>query len=265
MKIRRLLVLLLAALFIIAPLGGCGSQKEKKEQFIVGFDAEFPPYGYQDENGEYVGFDLSLAQEVSDRLGMELVKKPVDWDAKDQELATGAISCIWNGFSMNGREDNYTWSKPYVDNSQVVVVKEDSGIQTLDDLAGKNMMVQVDSSALAALTGEGATEANKALTASLKDLSQIADYSTAFMMLESGAVDAVALDVGVADYQLSNRKGFVKLDAVLASENYAIGFRKGNTELRDKVQKALDDMAADGTFLKIAQEWGVDSAICFGK
>ena len=97
----------------------------------------FPPYGYRDESGEYVGFDLDLAEEVCDRQGWELVKQPIDWDSKDMELSTGAIDCIWNGFTMNSREDDYTWSDPYIDNSQVFVVAADSGIENKSDLAGK--------------------------------------------------------------------------------------------------------------------------------
>ena len=128
------------------------------KEFIVGFDAEFPPYGYKDDNGEYVGFDLDLAQEVCDRNGWTLKKQPIEWNSKDMELKNGTIDCLWNGFTMNGRESKYTWSVPYVDNSQVVIVKDNSGINELDDLAGKIVAVQADSSALAALTGEDATE-----------------------------------------------------------------------------------------------------------
>ena len=104
--------------------------------FTVGFDASFPPYGYQ-ENGEYVGFDLDLAQEVCDRNGWELVKTPIDWDAKNIELNGGSIDCIWNGFTMNGKEDAYTWTEPYIDNSQVFVVASASGVQNKEELAGK--------------------------------------------------------------------------------------------------------------------------------
>ena len=127
----------------------------EKNTFTVGFDAEFPPYGYKDENGEYVGFDLELAQEVCNRNSWQLIKQPIDWDSKDMELDSGAIDCIWNGFTINGRENDYTWSVPYVDNSQVVVVKSDSDIKALSDLSGKIVVVQADSSALAAFTGDG--------------------------------------------------------------------------------------------------------------
>ena len=196
-------------LLIISALTGgmaaCG-KKEKAQMsdgtFTVGFDAEFPPYGYKDESGEYVGFDLDLAQEVCNRNGWTLVKQPIDWDSKDMELNSGTISCIWNGFTMDGREDEYTWSSAYVDNSQVVVVRADSGITKLSDLAGKVVVVQADSSALAAFTGEDAEEANRALAASFQSLQQVSDYNSAFMNLESGSVDAVCMDIGVAKYEI---------------------------------------------------------------
>ena len=151
------------AIILAFGLTACGAQSTsapeatdtaERTTFTVGFDAEFPPYGYMDDNGEYVGFDLDLAQEVCDRNGWELVKQPIDWDAKDMELSSGSIDCIWNGFTINGREDDYTWSVPYVDNSQVFVVAADSGIVSKADLAGKIVGVQKDSSALAALQDE---------------------------------------------------------------------------------------------------------------
>lgn len=239
-----------------------GRAAEPKE-FIVGFDAEFPPYGYKDEEGEYVGFDLDLAEEVCKRNNWNLVKRPIAWDSKDSELASGAISCIWNGFTMNGREDQYTWSTPYVDNSQVVIVKKDSDIKGLTDLAGKHLIVQSDSSALAALTGEDATEENKKIAASLKELQQVADYNSAFMNLESGMVDAIAMDIGVASYQMSAKGDqFVMLDERLSSEEYGIGFKKGNTSLRDQVQETLLVMLADGTFDRIVKKWGLEDSAC---
>lgn len=247
-------------------LTGCGSSAKT---FTVGFDAEFPPYGYRADNGEYVGFDLDLAQEVCTRKGWELVKQPIDWDAKDMELSSGAIDCIWNGFSINGRENDYTWSVPYVDNSQVIVVAANSGIQTKADLAGKIVAVQKDSSALAALNDEENKE-NIALRDSFEKLIEYADYNTAFMDLEQGAVNAVAIDIGVAQYQISQRAegAYVMLSEQLASEQYGIGFLKGNEALRDEVQAVLDEMVKDGTFMKIAEKYsdfGLTDSVCLGK
>lgn len=273
---KKAIALAAAAVMLLTLFTGCGKQPAEdnntdKTTFTVGFDAEFPPYGYQDETGEYVGFDLDLAAEVCARNGWELVKKPINWDSKDMELETGVISCIWNGFTMQGREDKYTWSKPYVDNSQVIVVKKDSGITDYAGLAGKNVAVQADSSALAALTQneDGSNADNIALAESFRSLTEVPDYNTAFLNLEAGAVDAIAMDIGVAQYQIAQRgDGFVILDGTLAAEQYGIGFKLGNTELRDAVQKTLDEMAADGTFAKIAEKyekWGLAQAVCLGK
>ena len=240
--------------------------KTERTTFTVGFDAEFPPYGYQDDNGDYVGFDLDLAAEVCKRNGWELVKKPIDWDSKDLELGSGTIDCIWNGFTINGREDAYTWTEAYVDNSQVFVVAADSGIKTKADLEGKTVAVQADSSALAALTNEEDNEENLALAATFAELIEVPDYNTAFMNLEAGAVDAVAMDIGVENYQLSSRgDDYVILDDVLSAEEYGVGFKLGNTELRDLVQNTLNEMAEDGTFMKIAKEWELQDSVKLGK
>ena len=237
-----------------------GAAESKK--LVVGFDKSYPPYGFVGDDGEYTGFDLDLAKAVADKQGWEVKYEAIDWDAKDMELNSGTISCIWNGFTMNGREDDYTWSEPYVDNSQVFVVKEDSGIASFDDLAGKTVAVQTDSSAQAALD----EDENADLKNSFKELLVVGDYNTAFMNLEAGAVDAIAMDIGVANYQLESRSGgFTILDEPLAAEQYAIGFKKGNTELRDKVQKTLDEMAADGTFEKIAEKWDLQDSVTLGK
>ncbi|MEE0153583.1 MAG: amino acid ABC transporter substrate-binding protein [Acetatifactor sp.] len=265
---KRVLVAVLAISMAAGVLTGCGSKGSDKT-FTVGFDAEFPPYGYRDDNGEYVGFDLDLAAEVCKRQGWELVKQPIDWDAKDMELSSGAIDCIWNGFTMNGREDAYTWTEPYVDNSQVFVVAAASGVQNKEELAGKVVAVQKDSSALAALNDEENAD-NIALRDSFAQLIEYADYNTAFMDLEQGAVDAVAIDIGVAQYQIAQREAgkFVMLqgeDNKLAVEQYAVGFLKGNDELRDTVQKTLDEMAADGTVTQIAEKWGLTDSVCLGK
>ena len=267
-KWKRLVTAILMMALLLGPIVSMqtparAADGEDDNTFIVGFDAEFPPYGYKDDNGEYVGFDLDLAQEVCDRNGWTLKKQPIEWNSKDMELNSGSISCIWNGFTMNGREDDYTWTKPYVDNSQVVVVRKDSGITQMSDLSGKVVAVQADSSALAALTGEDASEGNKALCETFKDLQQVGDYNSAFMNLESGAVNAICMDIGVANYEIESRGDkFMMLEDRLSSEEYGIGFKKGNTELRDKVQATLLDMLADGTFDEIAEKWGLEESIC---
>lgn len=280
---KKCMVFLAAAAMTLGVLSGCGSasdetketaqtgaameetageaQTDDKVIFTVGFDAEFPPYGYMDENGEYTGFDLELAAEVCSRRGWELVKQPIDWDSKDMELSSGSIDCIWNGFTMDGREDAYTWSVPYVDNSQVFVVKADAGITSFDDLAGKLVGVQKDSSALAALEGDAAD-----LAAAFAELNQYADYNTGFMDLEAGAIDALAIDIGVADYQIKSRgEGYLIMEERLATEQYGVGFLLGNDELKNQVEATLLEMAEDGKFMEIAEKYGLEGSVCLGK
>ncbi len=268
MKMKKVLALILMAVMVAGMLGISDTAYAENDDstLIVGFDAEFPPYGYKDDNGEYVGFDLDLAAEVCERRGWTLVKQPIDWNSKDMELSSGSIDCIWNGFTINGRENEYTWSVPYVDNSQVVIVKKDSGITTLADLVDKIVVVQTDSSALAAFTGEGATEENIALCKSFKDLQQVADYNSAFMNLESGMVDAICMDIGVAQFQVESRGDeFMLLEEHVSSEAYGVGFKLGNEELRNQVQETLREMEEDGTFAEIAAKWGLSDCICLEK
>ena len=207
---------------------------------IVGFDQDFPPMGFVGDDGEYTGFDLELAQEVAKRLGLEYKAQPIAWDSKDMELESGNIDCIWNGFTMTGREDDYTWTEPYMANQQVFVVANDSDINSQADLAGKIVEVQADSSAEAALK-----EAPE-LTATFKELLTTADYNTAFMDLEQGAVDAIAMDVIVAGYQIQQRNADFKiLDDSLSEEEYGVGFKKGNTELKEAIDSVLTKMTKD--------------------
>ena len=227
---------------------------------IVGFDQDFPPMGFLGDNGEYTGFDLELAQEAAKRLGLEYKAQPIAWDAKDMELESGNIDCIWNGFTMTGREDDYTWTEAYMANTQVFVVRNDSGIEGKDGLAGKVVECQADSSAEAAL------KEDPDLTSTFGQLLTTADYNTAFMDLEQGSVDAIAMDVIVAGYQIKQRNAdFTILDDSLSAEEYGVGFKKGNTELRDKVQATLEDMAKDGTMKEISEKWFGEDVTTIGK
>lgn len=284
---KRLLSAVMASAMVLS-LAACGGAKtettaaettaEKKEEtttagttaaetaeaaggtLIVGFDQDFPPMGFVGDNGEYTGFDLDLAKEVASRLGLEYKAQPVAWDSKDMELESGNIDCIWNGFTITGREDDYTWTTPYMANKQVFVVVNDSDIKSQADLAGKVVEVQADSSAEAAL------KENQDLANTFGQLLTTPDYNTAFMDLEQGAVDAVAMDVIVAGYQIKQRNADFKiLDDSLSEEEYGVGFKKGNAELRDKVQGALEEMAADGTLAKISDEWFGEDITTIGK
>ena len=230
---------------------GEGEEAKTGKTFTVGFDQEFPPMGFVDKDGSYTGYDLALAKEVAKRLNFTFVPKPINWDAKDLELNSGNIDCIWNGFSTKNREDKYTWTKPYMKNDQVFVVRSDSGINSFEDLAGKTVEVQIDSSAEAVL------KENTELSGTFGKLQTVADFNTGFMDLEMGGVDALAMNSVVANYQITKRggEGFKVLDKPLSSEEYAVGFKLGNTTLRDEVQKALEEMKADGTLKSISEKW----------
>lgn len=239
------------------------TDESSRTTFTVGFDAEYPPYGYMDDDGEYTGFDLELAQAVCDLKGWKLKKQPIVWDNKDNELNSGSIDCIWNGFTMNGREDSYTWSDAYVDNSQVIVTKKSADITKLTDLKGKVVGVQAASAALDVLESSE-DGGQKALADTFKTLQEFADYNTAFVELEAGSVDAIAMDIGVAQYQIKSRGNdkYIILDEHLNAEKYAIGFKKGNDSLCKEVNEALHTLKKNGTFDKLAEKYELSDMVC---
>ena len=262
---KRFVSAALAAVMALS-MTACGSSNSAAETTAADTEAaesqaeETTAEEAKTTDGEYTGFDLELAQEVAKRLGLEYKAQPIAWDSKDMELESGNIDCIWNGFTMTGREDDYTWTEPYMANQQVFVVANDSDISSQADLAGKIVEVQADSSAEAALK-----EAPE-LTATFKELLTTADYNTAFMDLEQGAVDAIAMDVIVAGYQIQQRNADFKiLDDSLSEEEYGVGFKKGNTELRDKVQSTLEEMAEDGTLQEVSEKWFSKDVTTIGK
>ena len=227
------------------------------EKLTVGFDNSYPPYGFIGENGEYVGFDLDLAAEVASRNGWEIELRPIDWDSKDAELNQGSINCIWNGFTQEGRENDYTFSQPYMLNEQVIVAKAGSNIATKEDLANKVVITQMGSAADELLQGDEAEFADLAKT--FARLDTIADYNNAFMQLDSGTVEAVICDLSIAEYQMAAKPdAYVMVEEPLSSEHYAVGFKKGDTELADVVSQTLIDMYNDGTVATIAEKYADD-------
>ena len=224
------------------------------KKLIVGFDSAYPPYGYVGDDGSYTGFDLELAQEVAKRNSWEVQLEPIDWDAKDTLMGSGAINCIWNGFTIEGRENDYTFSEPYMLNAQVVVVKKGSGITDLAGLAGKAIITQTDSAAYDVLAGDDAAQA--AVAATFASLETIGDYNTAFMQLESGAVDAVACDLSIAAYQLAAKPdAYEQLSEQLSSEHYAVGFKKGDDATASTVTDTLRAMDKDGFVKDLCEKY----------
>ena len=251
-------------IFAFAALGlalfGCSQRSTLTDgRFVVGFDADFPPYGYK-EGAEYKGFDLDLARAVCEKKGWTFVANPINWDAKDMELNSGAIDCIWNGFTMQGREDKYTWSCAYVDNSQVVLVKKGSGIRTLKDLAGKTVGVQTDTPVQKALSGQDKENLDVVnLGKTFKKLIVEPNYNQAVNELAMGGVDAVAMDIGVARKKMADKPGeFELLKEIVMTETYGIGFKLGNVELKDQVEEALRELADDGTMKVLAGKYKIE-------
>ncbi len=226
-----------------------------KGYLILGLDDSFPPMGFNDENGNIVGFDIDLATEVCKRLGVELKAQPIDWAAKEALLDAGNIDCIWNGMSITpARQEAMCMTEAYLNNCIVILTKKDSGIEKVEDLAGKYVAVQGGSFAEEVLTI--ADYGYQDVYASIAEVITEADYLYAIMNLKNGMVDAVLIDEVVAQYELSklNDETLICVGN-LCDDLYGIGFRKADVALMNAVYSALIDMAKDGTAAQIAANW----------
>lgn len=258
---KRIVSLLVITMLFAVAVSGCGKKNtgadtslediKTKGKLILGLDDAFPPMGFKDENQEIVGFDIDVAKEVSSRMGVELVIQPISWEAKELELSTKNIDCIWNGMTYNkDRAEAMTLSIPYMKNTQVAVVLADTAVTTLKDLAGKTVAIQNGS------TASDAIDANKEFKDSLKELVKVDDNVQALLDLKVSGSDAVVMDEVVARYYTEKEPGTYKvLDETLADEDYVVGFRKGEESLRNEVEKYLKEMKEDGTLAKISQTW----------
>jgi len=234
---------------------------KQKGRFVLGLDEGFPPMGFADENGELVGFDIDVAKEVCSRLGIELVLQPINWDAKEQELNTGNIDCIWNGFTITEeRKKNILFTEPYMNNRQVIVVKEDATYNTLEDLKGKKLGLQSQSSA------QDALDAHEDFKSSLGEVVLFDTNTVAIMDLEKGGIDALLVDEIVIRYYMQTKNAKFKiLDKELSHEEYGIGFRKNDKQLMQKIQDTLKEMAKDGALAEISKKWFDEDITTIGK
>ncbi|WP_340024836.1 amino acid ABC transporter substrate-binding protein [Paenibacillus sp. FSL K6-1096] len=249
MKKQGLGILLLMVL-AVAMLSGCSSSGNKDGKLVIGIDDKFAPMGFRDDKNEIVGFDIDYARAAAEKMGKEVTFQPIDWSAKESELNSGRIDMIWNGYTITDeRKEKVLFTKPYLENSQVVVVLADSPLTKLQDLAGKEVGLQSLSSAADAL------EANP-VKASLKGVSEYTDNVLALTDLKSGRVDGVVIDEVVARYYIAKEPDTYKLmDESLAPEQYGIGIKKGNETLLNELQKALDELNSDGTAAEISTKW----------
>ncbi len=262
LSLACVLLLLSACVAFAADAADTSLQKVMdKKEFVLGLDENFPPMGYRNEDGQIVGFDIDVAAELCNRLGITLRTQPIDWSTKEAELDAGNIDCIWNGLTITPeREKKVLFSLPYLANEQVVAVRADSGINTLADLAGKVVGVQAGSS------GADALEGNTDLRASLADVAEFDDFMMAMMDLDKGGVDAVVVDVIVANEYMSKQEGaFRKLEESVATEFFGIGLRMNDKALADAINQTLMAMAADGTLAKISTTWFAEDVTIIGK
>lgn len=275
MKKKSLFAAILLMAFALTACGGGGSNATTSEPtsepaaateagaevdtLIVGFDQSFPPMGFKDEKGDFTGFDIELAKLTAEKLGMEIDLQPIDWDSKDAELDSGNINCIWNGFTMTGREGKYEFSKPYMKNRQVLVVKEDSEVKSLADMADKRLELQQGS------TAENALEEQTEFKDTLGEVTMVPENMTALADLEQGACDAVLMDEIVARYNIAQGREFRVIDEALSEEEYAIGFKLGNTELAEKINGALEELAAEGKLAELSMKYFEEDITSLGK
>ena len=245
------IILVVIAIVVGIILVNKDDTKENDEKIlVVGLDDSFPPMGFRNENNEIVGFDIDVAREVAKRLGVELILQPISWSAKEQELNSYNIDCIWNGMSVNEeREKAMCLSLPYLENTMSFVVKKDSNINKLDDLKDKKIGVQSGSTAEEILTSSD-------IYNNIKELISYTENITAFMDMEINQIDCIFLDSIVANYYITtSNKQYIVLEEGLKNEEYAIGFRKQDEKLCNKVNEILLEMKKDGKLGKIATNW----------
>ena len=256
---KKLLVLALAALMLVGVLAGCGSKDgaeapsaDERTTFVMGVDAEYPPFSYLGDDGEYTGFDVEVCQAVCDLLGWKLEIFGVNWDEKLVQLDSMECDCVWSGMTIldSMTEAGYVISEPYYDNTQVLVVKEDSGVASSKDLAGKAVAVQLGTSGEALLKGDLAD-----LAATFNQLVTCDSFLKCFTELDGNGVDAVFVDKPVAEAYASENEGFVIIDENLGAEQYGIAFRAADQELCDAVEAAVAELVADGTYAEIAANY----------
>ncbi|MDO4489159.1 MAG: transporter substrate-binding domain-containing protein [Eubacteriales bacterium] len=249
---KKVLAVLLAAICVFS-LAACQQAPKQAEQkvFKQGFDLDYPPYSYRADDGSVGGFDVEIAQALCELKGWKYEAVPFNWDAKDAELNSGSCDCIWSGLTVEGREDAYLFSKVYSNNSQMILVPENSDIKAVADLAGKNVGVQMATSALDLLESEDLAD----LKASFAELKVYETYTIAFNDLQAGGIDAIAIDITSGNFLMSNASGYKYIDEELGKETYAIGFRKGDQALCDEVNAGLDELVKNGKFYEIAEKY----------
>lgn len=254
--IKKALMACLCLVLMVSMVACTDKEEERAEEnkVIIGLDNTFVPMGFLDENNELTGFDVDLAKEAFKRMKYKAEFENIDWSMKEQSLENGNVDCLWNGYSITPeRKEKVAFSKPYLDNKQIVVTMAKEPFKKLADLKGQEVGTQ------AASTGLEAIENNKEFLNSIKNKEPITydTYDKALRDLEIGRIKAIVGDQVLLDYYIKQRGAdkYRVLEGDLGSEQYGVGFRKSDKELREKLDKALDEMREDGTFQKISDKW----------
>ncbi|MCM3216864.1 amino acid ABC transporter substrate-binding protein [Niallia taxi] len=254
---KRLLTMILLVAAVFSIVAGCSKSSSKEDDtLVIGIDDKFAPMGFRDENNEIVGFDIDYAKAAAEKMDMKVEFQPIDWETKESELSSGRIDLIWNGYTITDeRKKKVLFTKPYLKNAQVVVTLADSKVTKLADLEGKVVGLQSLSSAADALDADP-------IKSKIKTVTEFSDNVSALNDLKNGRLDAVVIDEIVIDYYMTKEEGSFKiLDESLAPEEYGVGVKKGNEELLEKLQKALDEMNEDGTAAEISDKWFGDDIV----
>ena len=255
---KKLLAIVLSALMILTAAFALAEDTGladimAKGNLVMGFDEAYPPMGFVDENGEHVGFDIDLAKEVAKRMGIELVLQPISWDAKELELSSKKIDCIWSGLTITEeRRQQMLFTMPYLANEQIMVVMADSGIASVADTAGKVLGTQAGSASVDVL------EANPAVKDALAEIALSDDFVAALMDLRLGGIDVLLIDSVVGNYYIAQQDdpaAFSVLPEVLQAEEYGIAVRQGEETLADAINAQLIAIQEDGTLDAIRANW----------
>ena len=254
---KKMIAILIAAMMLLSCVAlaedtGLANVMDKGT-LIMGFDEAYPPFGYVDENGDHVGFDIDLANEVAARMGVELVLQPISWDAKELELSGGNIDCIWSGLTITPeRKEQMLFTMPYLANEQIMVVMADSGIASVADVAGKVLGTQAGSASVDVL------EANPDIKDSLAEIALSDDFVAALMDLRLGGIDVLLIDSVVGNYYIAQQddpSAFTVLPEILQAEEYGIAVRKDEVTLADAINAQLIAICEDGTLDAIRAAW----------
>ncbi|KAJ49126.1 polar amino acid transport system substrate-binding protein [Clostridium tetanomorphum] len=261
---KKRFISILTSVFVVSMvLVGCGNssnanKKDKsleeiknKGEFVVGLDDTFAPMGFRDENGEIVGLDIDLAKELGKRMGVKVIFKPVEWDGVIMSLNNKDIDVIWNGLSITEkRKEQIGFSKPYINDKQVVMVQNNSSIKNKKDLDGKIVAIQMGS------TSEDAIKTEPDIMKTFKQIKKYGNYAEALMDLKIGRVDAVVIDEIVGRYYGNKKGGSYKfLQDNFGQQAMGVGVRKADVSFRQELDKILDQMKADGTTAKLSEKW----------